>query len=112
VTQDHKHPNYMAIFYTLAGLTAVELVLAMTLQQWKGALIVTLVALAFIKAGLVAAFFMHLKFEMRTFVVIVCFPLILAAVLVLGLMPDVGYMGHGGQGDQAAAPPAAPAEHK
>lgn len=111
MTQDHQHPPYMKIFCTLAGLTAIELVLAKYLQQEKSILIVVLVALALVKAGLVAAFFMHLKFEKKTFVIIVCFPLLLAVVLIFGLMPDVGFMGHIGQGSQGEKP-AAPAENK
>ncbi len=105
MTQEHKHPPYMAIFYTLFGLTVLELVAAYFLQAYKVPLIVFLVTLAFIKAGLVAAYFMHLKFEKRTFVVIVCFPLILAVVLVMSLMPDVGYMNKAGAAHDK--PPAA-----
>ena len=91
MTEGHKHTNYMTIFYTLAALTAVELALAAMLQSYKAPLIISLVALALIKAGLVAAYFMHLKLERKTFVMIVCFPLLLAVVLVVALFPDVGW---------------------
>jgi len=50
-----------------------------------------LLGMAFVKAGLVAAYFMHLKFEQKNFVMIVSFPLVLACVLVILLLPDVAY---------------------
>lgn len=105
---DHKHPNYMAIFYVLIVLTVAELAAALTLKgpDWKAILIVTLVALAFVKAGLVGAYFMHLKFETKTFIGIVCFPLILAVVLVVALFPDVGWM-HAGKHHKHPEPTAA-----
>ncbi len=103
MSEEHKHTNYMKIFYILLAMTVAELGLAMTLQSQKGLLIVTLVTLALIKAGLVAAFFMHLKLEKKTFVVIVCVPLILAVVLVAGLFPDVGFK-LGGMHHHAPAP--------
>lgn len=121
MSQEHKHVNYMTIFYVLLAMTIAEIGLAMTLQSQKALLIIVLVTLAFIKAGLVAAYFMHLKFERKTFVAIVCFPLILAVVLVVALFPDIGWM-HGGQNHHApavsaheaapGAPNPPPAEHK
>jgi len=126
MTEGHKHPPYLAIFGALAALTAVELAAAIALASHKALLIMILVTLALVKAGLVAAYFMHLKFERKTFIVIVCFPLLLAVVLITALFPDVGWM-HGGSRHTAAtheggatggAPPAeggaptAPAETK
>lgn len=91
MSEEHKHTNYMRIFWILLSLTIVEVAMAYTMQAYKAPLIVLLVTLAFIKAGMVAAYFMHLKLERKTFVAIVCVPLILAVVLVIGLFPDVGF---------------------
>ena len=98
-TKAHAHPNYGAIWLTLLGLTVVELVVAQ-LPKWlpdvqgiTRIMIILLVGLALAKALLVALFFMHLRFERKTFVVIVSAPVILAVVLVLALLPDVGFHG-------------------
>ena len=47
-----------------------------------------LVGMALTKAILVAAYFMHLKFERRTLAVIAATPLALCVFLVLMLLPD------------------------
>jgi cytochrome c oxidase subunit 4 len=83
----HKHPNYMAIFWYLAILTAVELaVIFMPLA--KLTIGVLLVALALGKASLVAMYFMHLRFETRTLGLIAITPLAIATLLVFLLLPD------------------------
>ena len=96
-SETHKHPNYMAIFFALIALTVIELGVALLPKYVEGStriMIVLLVTLAFIKAGLVGLYFMHLRFERRAFVILVCFPLILAVILVIALLPDVGGFGH------------------
>ena len=55
--------------------------------------IILLIGLALTKASLVGLYFMHLRFEKKTFVVVVSAPLVLAVVLVLALLPDVGGLG-------------------
>ena len=59
----HKAPNYMAVFYTLAGFTVIEVAYSMVAaaRQWpRGLLISGLVILAGIKAVLVALYFLGL----------------------------------------------------
>jgi len=80
-TSAHKHPNYMAIFWWLAILTVVELaVVFMPLS--KITIGVLLCALALAKAALVAAYFMHLKFERRIMGILFASTLILGCILV------------------------------
>jgi cytochrome c oxidase subunit IV len=96
-TETHKHPNYMAIFGALIGLTVVELAVAQLPRFVTGStriMIVALVALALVKAMLVALYFMHLRFEKKTFVILVSFPLVLAVILIIALLPDVAGFGH------------------
>jgi cytochrome c oxidase subunit IV len=99
VTEAHKHPNYLAIFGTLIVLTVIELVVAQfphwmpSVQRITPITIVLLIGLALTKAALVGLYFMHLRFERKTFVVIVSAPLFLALVLVVALLPDVGGLG-------------------
>jgi cytochrome c oxidase subunit IV len=78
----HKRPNYMAIFWWLAGFTAFEVAYSTILKPPKVFLISGLVLLAGIKAVLVALYFMHLKFERRTLGIIFASTLILGAILV------------------------------
>jgi len=86
-TAAHKHPNYMAIFWWLAILTVVELaVVFMPLS--KLTIGVLLCGLALGKAALVAAYFMHLKFETKTLTWIAFTPLVIATLLVFVLLPD------------------------
>ena len=96
-TETHKHPTYMAIFGALIALTVIELAVAQLPKYVEGStriMIVALVALALVKAALVGLFFMHLRFERKTFVILVSFPLVLAVILIIALLPDVAGFGH------------------
>ncbi len=88
---EHKHPNYMTVFWWLLAFTIIEVVLgwcAAYLKSWRFAYVSTLLIVAIIKAGLVAAYFMHLKMERRLLTAIVLFPLLLLLILTLALLPD------------------------
>ncbi|MEP7219556.1 MAG: cytochrome C oxidase subunit IV family protein [Bacteroidota bacterium] len=78
---EHPHPNYMAVFWTLLALTILEVVVVYT-NLSVAALISILLVMAFVKAGLVAWYFMHLKFDHRVLSVIAVVPLVLAAIAV------------------------------
>jgi cytochrome c oxidase subunit 4 len=90
---EHKHPNYMAIFWYLAILTVVEIgvVFLPFGKMVNGTL---LCALAVGKATMVAMYFMHLKFETRTLGLIAITPLVIATLLVFVIMPDAFYVSH------------------
>ena len=97
MSEDHKHPNYIMIWVILLLLTVLEVAVAY-FPKYLGDVggiititIVLLIGMALVKAGLVAAYFMHLKFEQKNFVMIVSFPLVLACVLVILLLPDVAF---------------------
>lgn len=83
----HAEPNYMGIFIALAVLTLVE-VGVVSLPFEKLAIGAMLVILAFTKAFLVAAYFMHLKFERRTLAIIAATPIVLCVMLMFALLPD------------------------
>ena len=83
----HKHPNYMAIFWWLAGLTVIEIAVIFA-PFAKFTIGVLLCALALAKASLVAMYFMHLRFEARTLGLIAITPLTIATLLVFVLLPD------------------------
>jgi caa(3)-type oxidase subunit IV len=97
MSEDHKHPNYIMIWIVLLALTVLEVAVAYfpkylsNVEEIITITIVLLIGMALVKAGLVAAYFMHLKFEQKNFVMIVSFPLVLACVLVILLLPDVAF---------------------
>ena len=90
---EHKHPNYMAIFWTLAVLTVVEIAVVF-LPFSKVVNGTMLTALATSKAALVAMYFMHLKFETRTLGLIALTPLAIATLLVFVILPDAVFVAH------------------
>jgi cytochrome c oxidase subunit 4 len=84
---EHKHPNYMAIFWYLAILTVVEIAVVF-LPFGKVINGTLLCGLALGKAALVAMYFMHLKFETRTLGLIAITPLTIATLLAFVILPD------------------------
>ena len=84
---EHKHPSYMAIFWYLAILTVLELIVVF-MPFGKMTNNVLLGALAVTKAALVAMYFMHLRFEAKTLGWIAVTPLAIATLLVFVLLPD------------------------
>lgn len=90
-TGGHGHTNYMLIFWWLLGLTVAELAVAAIPNGSAFPYIVKvllLVGMALGKAALVAAYFMHLRFEKTTLSVIAVTPLILCVFLLFMLFPD------------------------
>ena len=86
----HAEPNYWMVWLALAILTVVELLVAQV-RGGPGArafVVISLCALALVKAALVAAYFMHLKFEKYALILIVVSPLLLSGILYVGLVPD------------------------
>ena len=79
----HKRPNYMAIFWWLAGFTAFEVAYSTVLKPPKAFLISGLVLLAGIKAVLVALYFMHLKFDSPVFMRLFIVGLVLATTVYI-----------------------------
>ncbi|MBM4439914.1 MAG: cytochrome C oxidase subunit IV family protein [Candidatus Rokubacteria bacterium] len=109
-TAAHKHPNYMAVFWWLAILTVVEIGVVF-LPIGKILIAVLLCAFAVAKAALVAAYFMHLKFETRTMTWIAVTPVAIAILLILVIMPDSFAVSKKTTGSGKAAA-TAPAEQK
>lgn len=78
---EHKHPNYVAIWFVLLIVTVMEVGYSF-LKVPRPILIVGLVGMAVFKALLVALYFMHLKFERKSLGIIVGSTLILGMILV------------------------------
>lgn len=88
----HKHPNYLVVFVGLGILTAIEIALSQGLAE--SVRIPLLLGLAFIKALLVALFYMHLKNDSRLFafffaaaIFLLAIPFVLALLAMQATMP-------------------------
>ncbi len=81
------HPStrvYVVVFFVLALMTAVEL--ALTLNYFvvpRNLLTPLFLAGALIKASLVAAFYMHLKYDTKFYTYILVVPVILLIVFAI-----------------------------
>ncbi|PON19327.1 hypothetical protein C2W62_03340 [Candidatus Entotheonella serta] len=97
------HPAYGKIWWWLLILTILEVVAALYVVDplSKGIL---LVGMALTKAILVALYFMHLRFETTTLLVIAFTPMIICAFLVFMLLPDLGAVVHQSSIEKLAAP--------
>ena len=80
----------MRIFWTLLFLTVAEYFYAMLTQDHFVLLVLGLMTLALVKASLVGLYFMHVKFEGKWVYATIVPACILAVLLVLALMPDIG----------------------
>jgi cytochrome c oxidase subunit IV len=77
----HPHPNYMAVFYALFAITLAEV--GITYLSMPVALLVAiLLGMALVKAGMVALYFMHLKYDNKVLTVVAATPLLLVAIAV------------------------------
>jgi len=89
-TTHERHTNtrlYLQIFAALGILTVAE-VLVVYLPAEKMLIAAILVGLALGKAIMVAAYYMHLRFEKSTLALIAAVPLFLCVFLAMALMPD------------------------
>ena len=80
---------FIKVFIALAVLTGITFGLSVLgfpqeVRHLGAALI------AIVKAGLVAMFFMHLKFDKRYLTYIFVFPFLLAILFTLMISPDIG----------------------
>jgi caa(3)-type oxidase subunit IV len=85
--QTHHHPNYVAIWYWLIGL-ALGSVLVSALPLPHPLVLVIIFAAAFVKAWLVALYYMHLRFEHLLIFSLVVVPLAFFGILLLVLFYD------------------------
>ena len=78
----HDHTKaYLIVWSGLLGLTILEIILAY-MQLAATVMLVTLMCLSVVKAGLIVAYFMHMKFEHRN----LFWTLIPATVICIALL--------------------------
>jgi cytochrome c oxidase subunit IV len=93
MAEGHASPNYWMIWLYLFILTVTEIAVIFT-PIAKVLIVIALVSLALTKATLVAAYFMHLRFEVRTLSLIALTPLLLGGVFIFILIPDHSAVPH------------------
>jgi len=85
----HSVKSYLVVFGALLVLTGLTFYLS-TLHLPHGKAILLAGLIAGTKCTLIAAFFMHLKFDSRNLTYVVMTALFFVSVLVLALIPDIG----------------------
>ena len=91
---EHAHPGakqYVAIAVVLLVLTVIEVAI-FYIPSLHGILVPTLLSLSAVKFGLVAAFYMHLKFDHRLFSWLFVVPMGFAAAVILALLVLFGVL--------------------
>ena len=84
---ERRQPNYVAIWTVLVAALAVSMGFAYIDRPLLAASLIF--AVAIVKAFLVVAFYMHLKFEPGHVLAIVIAGLLALFVLFVGLVPDI-----------------------
>jgi caa(3)-type oxidase subunit IV len=87
---EHARPNYVAVWGWLVFLLVISLA-AVYLPFSQAATITMIFVVAFAKAVLVVANFMHLRFEQRLIRTIAIVPVVLFIILTIALLPDIVY---------------------
>lgn len=93
MSESRSEPNeklYLMIAGALFVLTIISYV-GDLMHPPRPALIALVLTVAVVKASLVASVFMHLKFEWGKVKVMIIPAIILSAVLVFALLPDITY---------------------
>ncbi len=90
---EHAHPGarqYIGIAMVLTIITAIE-VAVFYIPAMHSMMVPTLLTLSALKFALVAMFYMHLKFDHRLFSWLFVTPMILIALIILGLLRLFGH---------------------
>src|SRR5687768_775869 len=87
----HHAVPYFIIFGCLIALTLVTVGAAYINFGTELMTVGIALLIAFVKATLVARYFMHLKFEGKLIYLILFAPLCLCVILVVALIPDIGH---------------------
>lgn len=87
MSEAHAHPNYIKIWYWLLVLLAVSV--AGPMLEIPAITIITAFGIATVKAYLVAANFMHLKFEKKIIWFLLILSISLLGVFFFGSAPDL-----------------------
>ena len=87
MSETHEHPNYVKIWYWLLVLLAISV--AGPMLEVPALTLITAFGIAVIKSFLVAANYMHLKFEKKIISLLLILSLCLLGVFFFGTAPDI-----------------------
>ena len=87
MSETHEHPNYVKIWYWLLVLLAISV--AGPMLEVPALTLITAFGIAIIKSLLVAANYMHLKFEKKIIWLLLILSLCLLGVFFFGTAPDI-----------------------
>ena len=85
---DHGRAQYYWVWGALIVLTIVEIYLAYEHIFSAGVMLTVLLILSLIKAGLIIAYFMHMKFDSRRMQVVLMGSLVICLALMAAFFPD------------------------
>src|SRR5687768_14507086 len=80
-TPTNHTKTYLKIFAALFVLTVIEVGISQVGMPYV-LMVILLIVFALVKAGLVAIYFMHLKFEAKFLSIIAYSPLVVASILI------------------------------
>jgi len=80
-----KQPNYVGVFIILAVLTLIEIGVSVYVNLPLALRPPVLLALAVVKASLVALYYMHLRFDRRIFAALFVVPVLAAAAFIFAI---------------------------
>ena len=87
MSTEHGNRLYLTVWVGLLAMTLIEIVLAY-LHLPVTVMLLTLMGLSFLKAGLIVAYFMHLRFERRS-LFLTLIPATLMCIALMGFFfPD------------------------
>ena len=92
-TTTNHTKTYLKIFAALFVLTVIEVGLSQSGMPHTP-MVVLLIAFALVKAGLVAVYFMHLKYDSKFLSVIAYAPLVVASILIFMLAMEWTFQPH------------------
>ena len=79
---------YVSVWVYLLGLTALEIVLACVRLFSTAGMLMALMSLSLVKAGLIVAYFMHLRFEKPSFFWALVPGVVVVIALLFAFFPD------------------------
>jgi cytochrome c oxidase subunit IV len=83
---------YVVAWVVLVAITALEVSLILVFRLSPSVRATALILLALMKASLIGAYYMNLKFERLAMVYIAAIPLMLLVLMLIAIVPDAGML--------------------
>lgn len=83
---------YLVAWAVLIAITALEVSLVLVFKVPPAVRVVVLIVLALMKASLIGAYYMNLRFERLAMAYIAVIPLMLLVLMLASLVPDASHL--------------------